>query len=731
MTPLRLLAAALCLAAAAPAATLDDCRTLRRHGRLAGARECFAGLASSSEPSLAAEGEWGLERYQQANDLFRAAVARHPGSAELRVRWGRLLLDRFNPSDASALFEEALQRDPNNADACVGLALVAAAAFDPHAVELARKAVSLDPKLVEARELLASLLLEDGDSAGAAQAADQALAISPDALDALAVHASIDWLKADLLNSIPPSPWIDRLLGINSVYGQGYAVAAHFFVLNRRYAEGIRLYEKAIALDPRLWSAHSQLGINLMRIGRDEEARAQLELSYTNGLRDNETVNSLRLLDSLKSFVTAQDGGASLVLDPKESDLLRPYFALIANRAMRAYEAKYGFKLNSSVRVEVYPNHEDFAVRTTGMPGLGALGVTFGTVVAMDSPSGRPPGQFHWASTLWHEMSHVYVLTETHHLVPRWFTEGLAVYEESIASPGWGDRLAPDDIAAIRGKKLLPVAELDRGFLRPEYPAQVAVSYFEAGQICEFIATRWSYSKLVAMIPPFGQRMATPDVIRTVLGIEPAEFDRRFLSWLSERTAAPVAHFDDWKKGVREMAALLAAHSYDAAIARGLAIRDFYSDYVETDSVYEMLATAYLAKADKPAAIAQLEAYARIGGRSPATLKQLATLEEEAGHPEKAIDALDRLNYIYPEDEDLHRRLGSLYLARADSPSAIREFQALLALHPLDQAGSHYELARALQQAHRSSEARDQVLLALEAAPDFKPAQKLLLELTH
>ena len=75
-----------------------------------------------------------------------------------------------------------------------------------------------------------------------------------------------------------------------------------------------------------------------------------------------------------------------------------------------------------------------------GMPGLGALGVTFGEVVAMDSPSGRKPGDFNWASTLWHEMSHVYILTATNHRVPRWFTEGLAVHEETQASPEWGDR---------------------------------------------------------------------------------------------------------------------------------------------------------------------------------------------------------------------------------------------------------------------------------------------------
>src|SRR2546429_6856738 len=86
-------------------------------------------------------------------------------------------------------------------------------------------------------------------------------------------------------------------------------------------------------------------------------------------------------------------------------------------------------KLPGPVQVEVYPDHEDFAVRTTGMPGLGAFGVTFGQVVAMDSPSAYKPGGLNWGSTLWHEMSHVFILTATNHRVPRWFTEGLAVQD--------------------------------------------------------------------------------------------------------------------------------------------------------------------------------------------------------------------------------------------------------------------------------------------------------------
>ena len=98
--------------------------------------------------------------------------------------------------------------------------------------------------------------------------------------------------------------------------------------------------------------------------------------------------------------------------------------------------------------------------------------------------------------------------------MPRWFTEGLAVYEETAAAPDWGDRLDPEAIHAIQNKMLLPVAELDRGFIRPSYPSQVIVSYFQGGKICSYIAEKWGYSKLLDMIQSFAKLESTPDVIQ-------------------------------------------------------------------------------------------------------------------------------------------------------------------------------------------------------------------------
>jgi tetratricopeptide (TPR) repeat protein len=715
---------ALAGASLAHAATPEECHALRKHGHRGEAQKCYESLITARDPYTRAEGYWGTEKYQEANNQFRMAVAQSPANALYRVRWGRLMHERFNNTDAANLFKEALEREPKSAQAYYGLALVSADGFDSKALEYIGKALELDPKLVEAHELKANLLLEDSDTGKAFAEADEALKISPEALDAMAIHAAIE-----VLADRSPDPWFAKIHDVNPSYGDGYALVAHHLVINRRYEDGIAFYRKAIEVDPRLWPAHSQLGINLMRMGQEDEPRKQLELSYNNGYRNEETVNSLRLLDSYKNFVTFKDDTTTLKLQKKEAELLRPYFDAELRRIMATYDKKYKMKLPGPVQVEVYPDHEDFAVRTMGMPGLGALGVTFGEVIAMDSPSGRPPGEFHWASTLWHEMSHVYILTATNHRVPRWFTEGLAVHEETEVSPEWGDRMTPDIVVAIRDKKLLPVAELDRGFIRPEYPMQVIVSYYQAGRICDYIKSRWGADKLLDMVHSFAQLKTTPEAIRQNLAMEPEEFDKQFLDWLDKDVGKTVANFDKWRTGVKDLVQQAKNKNYDEVLKEGEEVRQLYPDYVYPANPYEFMAQADLAKGNKQAAISILTDYEKKGGRNPQALKQLASLEEELGKPADASATLERLNYIFPVDEELHRHLGDLWFAQNNTKGAIREYAAVVALQPLDKASAQYNLARAYFAAGQKDMAEEHLLASLEAAPSFRPAQKLLLQL--
>src|SRR5713101_3400202 len=527
---LALLMCAATFSAVASAAVPADCWLLRKHGHRMEAQACFDGLTRSSEAYARAEGFWGLEEWEQANQQFRLATQAANSKAVYKVRWGMLLHERFNNPEAAGLFREALAKEPLNGEAYLGLAIVSADGFDGKATEYAAKAIELDPKLAGAHELMANLALENDEGDVAIAEADKALALDKDEMDAMAIHAAVE-----LIADRSPDAWFAKIAAINPGYREAYARVAHQLEMHYRYEDAVTYYRRAVKADPRLWAAHSALGIDLMRMGKEDEPLAELELSYNNGYRDAATVNSLRLLDSYKNFQIFRDDTTILKLKKTEADLLQPYMQAELHAIIATYDKKYRMKLPAPVQLEVYPDHEDFAVRTMGMPGLGALGVTFGEVVAMDSPSARKPGDFNWGATLWHEMSHVYILTATNHRVPRWFTEGLAVHEEGERSPEWSNRVTPEALIAIRGKKLQPLAELDRGFVYPEYPSQVVVSYFQAGSICDFVKAKWGEEKLLEMVHSYAQLKTTPQVVQQDLGLAPEEFDKQYFGWIDKR----------------------------------------------------------------------------------------------------------------------------------------------------------------------------------------------------
>ena len=726
MRPISLLPVLLLMGQLAVGATVPgDCWTEREHGHDPQARACFTALARSSDAYFRAEGFWGLEQWSRANNEFRLATQPPDSKALYKVRWGLLLHERFNNADAEGLFQEALQKDPSSAEAYIGLARVSADRFDGQATRYLRNAIALDPGRADAHELMAQLALENDDRDMASAEADRALALQADALDAMATHAAIE-----LLSDRSPDRWFARITAINPRYGGGYALVAHEMEMHYRYEDAVTYYRKAIEAAPRLWSAHSALGIELMRLGKEDEPRQELALSYNNDYRDAATVNSLRLLDSYKNFETIHDQATILKLDKTEAALLRPYMQPELHAILASYEAKYHMKLHGPVQVEVYPNHEDFAVRTLGMPGLGALGVTFGDVIAMDSPSARKPGDFNWGATLWHEMSHVFILTATNHRVPRWFTEGLAVHEEGEHSPEWSDRLTPDVLVAIRDKKLLPVSQLDRGFVYPDYPAQVIVSYFQAGAICEFVKEKWGEDKLLDMVHSYAKPEATPQVIEQNLGLAPEEFDKQFFSWIAHKYGVEAAHFDEWRDKLKRLASTAHEKQDDTVLKDAPAVLAMYPEYVDKANVYEFIANADKARGDSKAETAILTAYEHQGGQMPEMLKRLATLEESQGQTGDAVATLERLNYIYPvKDEELHRRLGELLYKEKQYEGAIREYNAFAASNPVDKAGAQFSLAQAYFAAGKKDQAEECVLAALEIAPGYRPAQKLLLQL--
>jgi tetratricopeptide (TPR) repeat protein len=763
---MRLVAVALiALSAVAPAAAgvygddrgarpaaLDPCDALQDKGDRVRARACYSGLLERPDLAVQAEAWWGLDNFKQANDIFREALKAQPDNADLRVRWGYLYEQTYNPEEAVQLFREALEIDEHNVPAQLGVATVLAKQFDPKSKASVEEVIAQRDDLILGHLLIARLALEDNELAVAEENLQAALkkvqANGRSPLETYSLFAALD-----LLREIPvsKSEWTAKALAYNPVYGQIYADVAHFYIITRRYREAIELYEKAVEIDPQLYSAHADLGVNLLRENRDEEAYAHLEIAFKGDPFSAKTVNTLRLVDSFDNFqlFSSKDDLLSrgeeamraaldspeviLRLDKKEADILRPYAMPLAEKAVASFSKKYNFKPTRPIYVDLYPNHDDFAVRTMGMPGVGLLGVTFGYLVAMDSPSSRGPGEFHWGTTLWHEMAHVFTLEATNHLVPRWYSEGISMYEEWEARPNWGERVTPDFIEAFTEGKLLPVATLDRGFIRPSYENQVVVSYFQAGLICQMIDRQWGQDKLPRLLEAFAKDMPTADAIQQVLQIAPEEFDKRLLAYTRE-LLGPLAEkqgLQEWRAEMKKAVAAAREENWDDAVAPATRAKELYPDYTQSGNPYVILAEAHEKKGDRNAATGELLGYFQRGGREPDELKKLAGWLDEAGRREEAMNVLDELLYVWPADEELHADLGDWMLADNRNQEALREFNVLLSMDPHDKAAAYFHLAETYHKMNDSQKARRNLLMSLEIAPTYKPAQRLLLEIAR
>jgi tetratricopeptide (TPR) repeat protein len=367
----------------------------------------------------------------------------------------------------------------------------------------------------------------------------------------------------------------------------------------------------------------------------------------------------------------------------------------------------------------------------------------------MDSPFAGPPGAFNWGSTLVHELAHAFTLGATDHRVPRWFSEGLSVYEERRARPGWGQRVTPDFLAALKGGALVPVSRMNDGFARPAYPQQVIHSYYEASLVCELIERDHGAKALVAMLEAYKQGLSTPQVFQRVLGTTVKEFDGTFDAYLRERFGARLAVVEPFRlrgdstdmvaarragdgtfaDAMRRALSAMDAGQDEEAVARFREAKALLPEYTQGRSAYWYLSQLYEKRGDTAAAIGELEAIVASSEAQYDAHVELAALLERTGDLAGAARALDGAMYISPGKAADHERLAELSAKLGRWDTAVRERRAVLAMAPVDRPEAFYQLALALVGAGDRSGARHAVLQALEEAPDFERAQELLLRL--
>lgn len=712
-------------------AALRPCDDAAWRGRADEARRCYAGLSNGGDALVRAEALWAMGDLNGANEAFREALAGDNGPVRGKVRWARLFVAAHQYGEAQKLLEEALQQSPQDVQARIATARLLAERFDGGAQELLDELLKQDDSLIEAHLLRARLQLENGNReravADAQRAASLASARKLPPLEAWTLLAAVE-----VLGGQDPKRWVDETQEYNPRYGRIFSEMAHFELIRRRYREADVLLERAVQVQPDLWSAWEELGVNRLRLGQRDRAREALVRAYEGDPFSATTVNTLRLLDSLDQydFRRAENPDLIMQLHRREADALAPYVEKLAKESIATFSERYGYRPRQPIIVELYPNHDDFAVRTAGLPGIGLLGVTFGHVVAMDSPSGRRSGDFHWGATLWHEMAHVFTLSATDHRVPRWLSEGISVFEEWRTGPTPGVSINPAPLEKFAAGEFLPVADLDEGFIRPRYPNQVQVSYMQAGLTCLFIEEKWGFPTLARLLQQFQRDTTTAAAIRAATGLAPADFDKAFAEFMRQRFAAFLASPERYGPLLREAAKAYESRDYARAARTAGEAAKLLPEFVDGNTPWLLQARAQHDAGDKAAALETLLAWRKAGGWEPDALRLLAELLEGAGRDDEALAVREAINYSDPLRADGHRELGERLLVARRAADAQREFRVLLALEPQDAATAHFGLARAAQLGGDARTARRELLRSLEIAPTYRPAQKLLLELT-
>ncbi len=686
--------------------------------------------------------------YKDAMRAFDEAIAADSTDLDRRVRLAELFLEKYNATEALATLEGVLAVNPRHARA--NLAMAQVRLFDEldNPSPWVQKAIDVNPVLAEARALAAILLIDLERYAEAAAEARRGLAADSSAPAALIALAGAQYLQHD---SAGFRATMATIHARQPKSADAEAALANIAARSRLYGEAVRFAQAGADRDPKSARALSYLGINAMRTGEIDRGRAALDQSFKLDPYDPWSKNTLDLLDTFKDYVEVKTPRFIVMVERKDADLLAPYVESLVEQAYDSLAARYGYRAEAPIRIEIYRSHEDFSVRTVGLSGLGALGVSFGRVVAMDSPAARRVGEFNWGSTLWHELGHVFTLGATGGRVPRWLSEGLSVYEERRARPSWGEDPSPLFFATYSAGQLPKVSRLNDGFMRPTFPAQVPLSYFLASMVGEMIEKERGMAAIRGMLDGYRRGLTTDQVFKDVLKVEPAAFDDQFDKWLHQRFAKqfdavkPAAPMNlggrrqpggdaipitgPFLESLDRGRSLLAEGKVDEAIAELKKAKEMFPEYAQSDGPYALLAQAYEMKNDKKSAVAELQAMTAINEEAFVENMAAATAMLELGDRAGAMSALERAVWINPFDPVAHQRLAELAGQMSERRISIRERRALLALDPTDRVEALYQLALAYADAGDMTSARREVLRALEQAPNYSKAQDLLLRI--
>jgi len=234
-----------------------------------------------------------------------------------------------------------------------------------------------------------------------------------------------------------------------------------------------------------------------LRLGQEVSGWEHALQAHQQDGYDTTTFNLLELKDQLAQFKTLEDEFFIIRMDSREADVYGQQVIKLLHNARSTLCEKYQLDLKDKITVEIFPDPDDFAVRTFGMPAVsGYLGVCFGKVITANSPASQAAHPTNWQSVLWHEFCHVVTLELTKNKMPRWISEGISVYEERQKNPCWGETMIPQYREIILKGESTPIGELSSAFLNPKSSLHIQFAYYQSSMVVEYLIDQFGFEAL-------------------------------------------------------------------------------------------------------------------------------------------------------------------------------------------------------------------------------------------
>ena len=600
---------------------------------------------------------------------------------------GALFLEKYNTPQAEKDFQAVLRINPNHPLALLGLAQceLRERRF-PEAHDFIERAAASAPDLPDVLLLDAVLSIYDEDFRTALAGAEKVLAVNPGHPEALGLKAAclfhLD--RKDDYAAVEK-----HVVAVNPACSVFYETVASVLVTRHRDADAEPLLRKAVELAPNDSGPAALLGLLLMRRGGETEAYDVLTRAHDMDSFNVLVFNTLNLLDRMKGeFETRKTQHFTLKVHRKADEVRAGYVADYLEEVYPEVTRTYGHAVPHTL-IEIFPDHRMFSVRTTGIPNVGTVGACLGPTIVMDSPAAGRPGMFNWRDVLRHEFTHVVTLSATDMKISHWFTEALAVSEESHPRPWEWYQLLVD---ALDRDEFMPVTKLNHGFTRARTQRRRQLAYAQSHFIAEFVTRRWGRDKLLAMLEAYRTDPSTATMIESVFGMKPEAFDAQFLDFARAELA-----------GVNLSPTPLVRHQ--AEVEQNLA------ENPQTVELHVELARIKLARRDLTGAALAVGEALKLEPANARAHTVLGQVRLAQGNMADARKAFEKALQLDPKEVDAVRGLAGICGTGKDFDGQLKHLEALREMEPLNPA-----VHRAVARVHLKKNNEPALVTSLEEA---------------